>query len=168
MTKTLIKAALAATVATGLFAAPAMAANTATKPFTATAKIVKPLTLTKVRDLNFGTITMLSGLTSSVVAVDQADAASCGSNLSCTAPVSAKFSVAGVALQTLDVDVQAITALTDPVSGETVAFNADAPSTVTLLADGSGKFNIGGDITVTAANDDGVYSADIDVTVSYQ
>ena len=52
--KTMFKAALAATVATGLFASPAMAANSATKPFTATAKIVKPLTLVNTSLLDFG------------------------------------------------------------------------------------------------------------------
>jgi len=62
--KTLIKAAVAATVATGLFASPALAANTATAPFTAKAKIVKPLTLTAAGTLDFATILIpASGVT---------------------------------------------------------------------------------------------------------
>ena len=88
MTKTLFKAALAATAATGLFASPAMAQSI--EPFTATATIVKPLELTKVSDLDFGTITMGSGLTSSDVVVTQSGAGStCGANLTCTAPTPA-------------------------------------------------------------------------------
>ena len=54
MTKFFTKAALAATVATGLFAAPAFAANSAMDNFTATAKIVKPLTLVNSTTLDFG------------------------------------------------------------------------------------------------------------------
>ena len=49
--KTLIKAALAATVATGLFASPAFAGRRRQRrPFTAKAKIVKPLTLANDAD----------------------------------------------------------------------------------------------------------------------
>ena len=49
MTKFFTKAALAATVATGLFARPAFAANNSDTDFTATATIRKPITLTKVK-----------------------------------------------------------------------------------------------------------------------
>ena len=57
--KTLTKAALAATVATGLFASPAFARQHRDRRFTANATIVKPLTHGQVNDLDFGTITML-------------------------------------------------------------------------------------------------------------
>ena len=165
MTKTLFKAALAATVTTGLFASPAMAQSV--EPFTATAVIVKPLELTKVSDLDFGTITMGSALVSSSVTVDQAGVApTCGAELTCSAPTAGSFTIAGVGLQGLDVTVAAPATLDDGL-GNSVSFAADAPATVTLLADGSGAFGIGGSIVVDAATVDGTYSATFDVTVAY-
>lgn len=165
MTKNLFKAALAATVATSVFAAPAMAADT--EPFTATATIVKPIELNKLTDLDFGTITMGSGLVSSNVVVDQAGTSpTCGANLTCTAPTAGSFTLLGVGLQDVDIDFVAPATLDDGL-GNSVAFTADAPSSVTLLADGTGAFGFGGTITVAAATVDGVYTATFDVTASY-
>ena len=109
--KTLIKAALAATVATGLFAAPAFAApNTDSADFTARAKIVKAVTLTKNSNLNFGTITMMNALTFETVKVGQTPAGnSCGTGVgvTCSFPTqaAATFTVTGVPTQALDVVV---------------------------------------------------------------
>lgn len=165
MTKTLFKAALAATVATGLFASPAMAADT--EPFTATARIVSPLTLTNVDDLDFGTITMLTGLVSSDVDVGRAGGGSdaCGANLACTTPTPASFTVAGSINQPLSVSVVAPATL---VSGaNSVVFSVDAPTAVTLDVNGAASFEIGGTITVDAATVDGTYTNTVDVTVEY-
>ena len=171
--KTLIKAALAATVATGLFAAPAMAANSDTKPFTAKAKILKPLTLTKATDLDFGTITMGAALTSSNVVVGRSGGVavtSCGANLTCTAPVAASFDVTGVALQQLGIALTNVPAtLVHTIDAtKSVAFSVDPDTSVTLDSAGLGAFDIGGAITVLAATADGDYSGTVDVTVSYQ
>lgn len=167
MTKFLTKAVLAATVATGLFASPALAADT--ERFTATARIVSPLTLTKNADLNFGTITMLSGLTSSDVTVGQDSTGdACGANLACTTPSPASFDVAGSVNQgvTITLDMPANPGLL--VNGAaSVAFAADAPASVLLDSLGEASFTIGGTITVTSATTDGTYSNDIDVTVEY-
>jgi len=166
--KTMFKAALAATVATGLFAAPAFAANSDTEAFTATARIVKPLTLKKNVNLDFGIITMDPTLVSANVTVSQAGVVTCGTGLTCTGtPTAAEFEVAGVANQGLTVTVQNITALTDTVSGDTLTFSASAPGTITLDSTGADIFNIGGTITVPAGTADGTYGADIDVTVTY-
>ena len=166
MTKTLFKAALAATVATGIFAAPAMAADTET--FTATARIVRPLVLTKVTDLDFGTITMLSGLVSSDVDVGRVGggASSCGANLACTAPTAASFTVTGSADQDLDVTIAAPATLDDG-AGNSVNFAADAPVLVSLDSAGDASFEIGGTITVLSTTVDGTYSNTVDVTVEY-
>lgn len=170
--KTLTKAALAATVATGLFAAPAFAApNTDSADFTAKAKIVKAVTLAKNSNLNFGTITMLSTLTSQTVTVGQDNATDCGgTDLTCSFPAqaAATFTVTGVPTETLDVSIVAPATLDDAVSGTSVAFRADAPSDVTVLSGGTVDFGIGGEIDVVSATKDGLYSGDLTVTVTYQ
>jgi len=169
--KTMFKAALAATVATGLFASPALAANSATAPFTAKAKIVKPLTLTKATDLDFGTITMGAALSSSDVVVGRSGGTattSCGTNLTCSAPTAASFNVTGVALQTLNVTLGAVTPLVNTLDNtKTVSFSADPDTTVSLDAAGAGSFDIGGKITVLAATADGDYTGTVNVTVAY-
>ncbi len=169
--KTLFKAALAATVATGLFAAPAFAANTATAPFTAKAKIVKPLTLARVTDLDFGTITMGAALTSADVVVGRSGGASnaCGTALLCTAPTAATFDVTGVALQQLNITVSNLAALVHTTdSTKSVPFVSDPDTSVVLNNLGAGSFDIGGKITVASTTADGIYDGVVNVTVSYQ
>lgn len=181
--KTLIKAALAATVATGLFASPALAAVpaptqpvTATAPFTAKATIVKPLTLTNTAPLDFGTITMGAALTSSDVVVGRSGGAtsSCGTNLSCTTGSPATFKVTGVAGQQLNITLSNVPGglLNAADNSKSVAFSPDPDTTVTLGSTptdlGVGTFDIGGKITVLASTVDGDYSNTVDVTVAYQ
>jgi hypothetical protein len=172
MTKYFTKAALAATVATGLLAAPAFAANNSdTGLFSATATIQKPITLTKKKDLNFGTITLGSALTTSDVVVSQAGVRTCDPSatvVTCSGtPVAAAFTLLGVGGQTLDIDYGTIPATLDSAT-DSVPFTLDGPADVTLLANGTGSFNVGGTITVADTTDDGVYTADVDVTVTYQ
>ncbi|MDQ3139374.1 MAG: DUF4402 domain-containing protein, partial [Pseudomonadota bacterium] len=132
-------------------------------------RIVSPLTLTKNADLNFGTITMLSGLTSSNVVVARAGTGggttSCGANLACTAPAPAAFTVTGSVGQGLTVTTSALSVLTS--GANTVAFAINAPALVSLNSLGTVSFEIGGSITVLSTTRDGSYSGDVDVTVEY-
>ncbi len=168
--KTLFKAALAATAATGLFASPALAApNTASVDFNANAKIEKAVTIEKNFDLNFGTITMLNTLTAQTVTIGQNDSRDCGgADLSCSFPTqaAATFTVTGVPTQTLDVELVAPTDLND--GPNLVAFRPDYPLTVSVPAAGTVDFGIGGEIDVVSATKDGTYSGDLTVTVTYQ
>lgn len=171
MTKFFTKAALAATVATGLFAAPAFAANnTDSGTFTATATIQKPITLSNDEDLNFGTIILGASLTTSDVVVSQAGVRTCDLSaaiVTCNgAPTAAAFSLVGVANQSLDIDYGTIPATLDSAT-DSVPFTLDGPDTVSLDDDGIGAFNVGGTIEVASDTDDGVYSATVDVTVTY-
>ena len=170
--KILTKAALAATVATGLFASPALAANSATAPFTARATIMKPLTLASNNvDLDFGTITMLTGLVDSTVRVGRTGGAASACDTSvlvCSGTQTpAGFTATGVANQVLIVTVD--TTVNKLTSGtNTVDFAADAPAQVTLSSTGSVDFDIGGTVRVLASTRDGAYSAVVPVTVTYQ
>jgi hypothetical protein len=175
--KTMIKAALAATVATGLFAAPALAANSATAPFTAKAKIMKPLTLVNDTPLDFGTITMGAGLTSSNVVIGRTGGSattSCGTNLTCVGGAAATFTVSGVAGQQLNITLSGVPGglLNTADNTKSVGFTPDPDTTVTLGTGatdlGIGKFDIGGAITVLASTVDGTYENTMNVTVAYQ
>ncbi len=173
MTNFLTKAALAATVATGLFAAPAFAAPAGNEDFTAKARIVKPVTIANLTDLNFGTVTMNTSIVSEVVTIgnDIADVAVCGSaQLTCSgASGSADFTLSGgIANQAVVLTYNAPPAvLTHTNLTDTVAFSLNPISNVTLDANGAGEFSVGGEITVETATVDGDYSANVNVVANY-
>jgi spore coat protein U-like protein len=173
MMKTLTKAALAATLATALFASPAFAAAAAaTAPFTAKATIVKPLTLKNLTDLDFGTTTMNPTLTSATVSVSSAGGAAVCSNptmLTCSGGKRADFTLTGVAGQTVTISLPAPTGVLTHTNGtNTVSYSLDPVSNVTLdTTTGAGAFAIGGKITIAGTTLDGDYAADIDVDANY-
>ena len=172
MTKFLTKAAFAATVATSLFAAPAMAAPAGNEDFTAKAKIVKPVTITNATDLDFGVVTMNPSLTSETVTVGNGAAAVavCGSaQLTCSGGGSADFTLSGgVANQTIELSYDTPpTVLTHSNLSDTVAFRLNALANVTLDSAGAGSFSAGGEIDVVAATADGDYSALVNVVANY-
>jgi len=175
MTKFLTKAALAATVATGLFAAPALAAPAGNGNFDANAKIVKPVTLVNNTALDFGTTTMRPTLTSATVTVGDAsgDVAVCSNvtMLTCSGGFPASFSLSsGVAGQTVQISFDSPPAFLDnlDLSGNQVAFALNnAVENVLLDSLGAGSFRIGGQITVVAATADGAYSAKVNVVANY-
>jgi hypothetical protein len=171
--KTMIKAALAATVATGLFASPALAAPAGTGTFSANAKIVKAVTLENDGALDFGTTVMNSNLVSATVSVGNAegDAAVCSSDqLSCQGGAPAKFLVTG---GSADQDLQISFPLAptelehSALPGETVGFQVNTVDNVTLDKDGAATFYVGGTITVVAATVDGDYTANVNVNANY-
>ena len=172
MTKFLTKAALAATVATGLFAAPALAAPAGNADFTAKAKIVKPVTIANLTDLDFGTVTMNTSIVSEVVTVGngETDVAVCGSaQLTCAGGGSADFTLTGgVASQVVVLSTPtAPTFLTHTNGTNTVPFTVNSIANVTLNPSGAGKFSVGGKITVATATIDGDYSATVNVVANY-
>ena len=171
MTKFLTKAVLAASVA--LLATPALAAPAGNSNFDAKAKIVKPVTLTKVTDLDFGSTTMRPTLTSATVTVGDAtgSVAVCSNTtmLTCSGGFPASFNLSsGVQGQTVQISFDTPpTSLLHSNGTSTVAFALDAVENVVLDATGAGKFNVGGTITVVSATADGEYSANVKIVANY-
>jgi hypothetical protein len=140
---------------------------------TATAKIFKPLTITAVQNLDFGTIVLTgSSFTGEVVSMSQAGAVTCGSNpgvlLTCSgAPTAAQYKLVGTNNAVVTISSPAFN-LTGP---GTLAFTPNAPATVNLGANGSTTgftFGIGGSISLDSTTPDGVYSGTFAVTADYQ
>ena len=173
MTKFARLAALAA--AATLVAAPALAAPVAADPTAkARARIVKPLTLTADRDLQFGTI--VNGLAAGgtrLISVDQA-----GALTGCDATVvvcsgtttSAEYTITGTNQMTVRV-LTAATSLRNTTSGgnELLPFTYDAPTTVPLGNSGAAgvQFQVGGEFTISDTTVGGDYVGDLLVTVDY-
>ena len=167
---------LAATVAAlAVTAAPATAATGPTvvspdKQATATARVVKPLTLKWVRDLDLGTI-VLSGAgawTGAVVGVDQAGVFTCtDANVTCSGPTkNAEYTITGTNNQVVTVNASDVT-LTSGANSLTLS--VDAPATVDLGSSGASgtPLDIGGSISVDSTTPDGTYSGTFAVTVNY-
>jgi len=171
MTKFVRLAALAA--AATLAATPAFAAPVSASPAAkAHARIVKPLTLTANRDLDFGTIVVGALGGTQTVSVSQAGAlGGCSGALTCSGtPASAEYTVTGTNNMTINVTATASN-LTNTTSGgsETLVFTPNAPATVALGNSGAAgvDFNVGGSIDIDPTTVDGLYIGDMDVTVDY-
>lgn len=172
----LAAAAMAAvTAATPAFAQATTPVGATTKPST-NARLIKPLTLERVTDLNFGTIvmgTLANPETVSIAAAAGTPAIVCGSSgqLACSgARSAAQYRVTGTQGQTVNVtSVQATYPLTGS-NGGTLTFTPSFPSTVQVDNSGNpGKlFEVGGSIVVSPTTPDGVYTGSIDIQVAYQ
>ena len=151
-------------------ASPAAAVSPASQA-TANAKIYKPLTISKVQNLDFGVIVLGAGAwAGEVVSISQAGVLTCGggTNVTCSgAPQVAKYHLVGTNNATVTVSSPGFN-LTGP---GTLAFTPNAPATVNLGATGSTTgvdFSIGGSITLASTTPDGVYSGTFAVTADYQ
>ena len=171
MTKFVKLAALAATVlvTTPAFAAPVGVTGA---PPSATARIIRPLTLTSTGSLNFGTI-VLNGVTGNrTVALNDSNVLDCGAStteLQCSGATSVPtYNVRGTNGQVVTI-IKTATLLTNSTDSTTLSMTPTGLPTVLLTNSGSpGKdFNIGGTIVIGAATTDGVYSGVVNVTVDY-
>lgn len=159
--------ALALGLSTPAVAAP-VAANPAAR---GKALILKPLTLTKLSDLHFGTIipSNLSGVV--IVPADGSPATAVGGvTLLASDPATrASFAGAGTAGQLVVVNA------TNPVllgngAGDSVtllALTLDGPSTRMIDPTRAFSFNVGGILMIAANQPEGFYQADFDVTADY-
>jgi hypothetical protein len=166
--KTILRTA-AAVAALTLGATPALAAN-ATQNATATARIVKPLTLTSTQNLDLGTITLL-GSGSTTVGIDQANTLSCpGTNVSCSGSTQvAIYRVTGVNNQSVTVSAPDFELVNQADNTKKLLLDVNAPATVNLGNSGNAgtPFNIGGAVTVDGATAEGTYVGTFAVTVNY-
>ena len=173
MTKFLRTAA--ATAALLLTATPALAApvGPSDRNATATARIVKPLTLTHVQDLNLGTV-LLSGTgawAGAVVSISRGGVFSCANaNVVCSGTNQvAKYNVTGTNNQTVTISAPNVTLTNQNDNTKTLLMTVDSPGTLALSNSGNTgvDFPLGGSITVASTTTDGVYLGTFNVTVDY-
>jgi hypothetical protein len=164
---------LAAVAATALVATPALAAGPTNGNATATARIIKPLTLVSTQNLNLGTI-LLSGAgawTGATVGISSAGAFSCtNANVTCSGTTQvATYKVTGTNNQTVTITAGNVTMKNANDLTKTLLLTVDNPGTVLLGNSGSTgvSFSLGGAITVDSTTVDGVYNGTFDVTVDY-
>ena len=168
MTKFVKIAAVAAAVLTS---APAVAGTpvgvTGAAP-QATARIIKPLTLSATGVLNFGTIVM-NGVTANRTVTLNADSSiTCATELVCDASGSVvTYNVRGTNNQVVTI-IKTATTLNGS-NGGTLTLTPVGQANVTLTSSGSpgDDFPIGGSIVIAPTTVDGVYTGTVNVTVDY-
>ena len=155
---------LLALLSAGAFARPALAASV---PATVSATLMKPVTLSKVRDLDFGTLAFGGFTGTRTISLTRAGAFTCAANIVCSGvPRTARFNIKGVDGLFAVINV-ASTSLTNGT--DTIPFTANAPFLVFIVGAGVAgvDFDIGGSITVQSALVGGVYSGTMTVTADY-
>ena len=167
---------IAATVAAlALAATPAHAApGDPDQNARASARIIKPLTLTWVQDLDLGTI-LLSGAgawTGAVVSITSDGTFDCSNtNVTCSGlPQVATYNVTGTQGQTVTINSTPTVLLTNANDATaTLSMTVDNPGSLTLSNSGAlgDDFSLGGSISVDSDTLDGVYTGTFDVTVNY-
>ena len=161
---------LATVVGAALFARPAGAA---TQTAVINASVVKPLELTRVQDLNLGTITLLPGTWSSAtVGISQSGVFTCpGARVVCTGTVQvAKYNVVGSNKGVVKITAPNVTLINQGNAAKTLTLVVDSPGTVTLTNSGQpgSNFPLGGTITISSTTAEGTYVGNFNVTVEYQ
>jgi Mat/Ecp fimbriae major subunit len=168
---------LAATVAAlALTAAPAQAA-TPTTPATAKVKIMKAVTISRVGDLDFGTVVLSgpAGFTGAVVSVDSGTGArTCDANLTCSGTSrAAEYKVTGSNNATVNLSIPASVVIDNVAGagvGDTLTVTLDnAQTSIVLTSSGlpGDNFTFGGSISLDETTADGDYEGDIVVTANY-
>jgi hypothetical protein len=146
------------------------AAATVTAQVTATAN--KPLVLTKVQDMDLGTVTLAPGTWSNAtVSISQAGAFSCANaNLVCTGLTAvATYNVQGSKQQAVRISAPNVTLVNQSDPSKTLTLVTDAPATITLSNSGfpGSNFSIGGSVTLSSTTAGGTYVGTFNVTVDY-
>jgi hypothetical protein len=160
---------LAALVCAWCVGAPARAATVVAS---VTANNVKPLSITKLQDLDLGTVTLGPGTWSNAtVSLSQAGTLGCANaNLICSgATMVAQYNVQGSNQQTVHISAPNVTLINQSASSETLTLVTDAPASLLLTNSGAPgvDFSIGGSVTLSSTTDPGTYVGTFNVTVDY-
>jgi hypothetical protein len=153
------------------FSAGMFAQSTDTEPTTASAVIVGPLALTKVSDMNFGTIAVTGTAGTVVLGTDNSRTAVGPALVPPAAGVAASFTVSGEANRTFTITLPANGTVSLISGANNMAANTflhNAGANPTLSGAGAAAFTVGATLSVAANQAAGSYtSANFPVTINY-
>jgi hypothetical protein len=155
----------------GLIAGTAPA-HAATAVAQVTANGVKPLLLTKLTDLDLGSVTLSPGVWSgATISLSQAGALTCGNaNVTCTgATAVASYNIQGSKQQSVQISAPNVTLVNTSDSTQTLTLVTDAPASIVLANSGfpGSDISIGGSVTIDSTTAAGTYVGTFNVTVDY-
>jgi hypothetical protein len=165
----IIARALATLASAAWAGVPAFAA---TVNASVSANATKPLVLTKLQDLDLGSVTLGPGVWSNAtVSLSRAGVFSCASaNVTCTgATTVAQYNVQGSNQQTVHISAPNVTLTNQSDPSQTLDLVTDTVATVVLTNSGfpGVNFSIGGTVTLDSTTAAGTYVGTFNVTVDY-
>ena len=130
--------------------------------------VIKPVTLTKLQDMNFGTLSFAGFTGTRTIVLSRAGAITCAADIVCSGVgAQARFNMTGTRQNTI-----LITYSGGSLSNGTdsIPFTPDGPATMTLTNNGNPgtDFDVGGSLSVSAALVGGLYSGTMTITADYQ
>lgn len=136
------------------------------------AKVIKPLALQSLQNMDLGTLLLGPGNWSgAIVSLSQDGTLTCPANVTCSgAAAVAQYRVSGSNNETVVIDTPDVTLVNQSDLTKTLALVVEGPTTI-VLTNSSPRgtiFSLGGSITVDSTTADGNYSGTFDVTVDYQ
>lgn len=138
----------------------------------AKAKVVKPLALRSLQDLDFGTLILGSGdWASATVSLSPGGLLTCPANVTCSGATQvALYNVAGSNGQTATIHAPNVTLVNQSDSSQTLTLVVDGPGSVTFTNSGTPgiDFPLGGSIIIDSTTRSGVYAGTLEVTAEYQ
>ena len=148
-------------------------ASAASKSAAVSATVVKPLTLTRLQDLDLGTILLAPGTWSSAtVSLSRTGVLSCaGPNVVCSGAVRvAQYKVTGTNKMVVTISAPNVTLTNQLDATKKLTLVPDAPASVTMTSSGQPgtTFPVGGRIALTSGTAGGDYVGTFNVTVDYQ
>jgi hypothetical protein len=143
-------------------------ANAAQVTATTTANIVKPVQLTKIQDMDYGTLLVSNYTGTRNVVMTRAGAVTCPVEITCSgATKQARFNVQGTNKMVVGITVSS----GGLVNGSsTIPFTPDVISSLTLTNSGAPgtDVDIGGTLTVDGSVPGGLYTGTLTITADYQ
>lgn len=171
MKKLFVIAALASCL---LGATSAYAQASASTSASGSVTLLRPITITKTADLEFGRVVKPSSGTGTVSMTNASDATTAGSGAVAISGITtsrAKFTIDGEGGQGVSVTVPATFPITNGTDSITVTTTQNLGTSTTLSnalgAAGSASLNVGGSFSVPSANTTGLYTGTLNVSVAY-
>ena len=145
--------------------------DTSTAAVNASAKIIKPISIVKVTDINFGDL-VPSAEESVIVIMEQNGTISSAAQyyLSTGTRTAASFTISGEAGHAYKINCPTTIALEGPGDDMTLTFNASLAidGTPLTLTGGTQILNLGGSLALGKNQTAGAYSKEFNVTVAYE
>lgn len=146
----------------------AAAADAAQITATTSANIIKPVQLTKIQDMDYGTLLVSNYTGTRNVVMTRAGAVTCPSEITCSgATKQARFNVQGTNKMVVGITVTS----GGLVNGSnTIPFTPDVITSLTMTNSGAPgtDVDIGGTLTVDGSIPGGLYTGTLTITADYQ
>ncbi|MFA5288659.1 MAG: DUF4402 domain-containing protein [Bacteroidales bacterium] len=147
--------------------------DTSTAAVNASANIITPISIVKVKDINFGDL-VPSATTAVTVVMDQTGSITSDAQYflanSSTPRTAASFTISGKAGHAYKINCPTTIALEGPGDDMTLTFDPSLAinGTTLTLTGGTQTLNLGGSLALGTNQTAGAYSKEFDVTVAYE